>query len=790
MLAEETMIKKSFISIILLTSIIFSLENKTVSGKVIGPDNNPIYNVFIFSDTDSFKTDQMGNFTILYKSKDELVTLQKIGYNTQLVTISSLIKSNVILMDTKTISLNQTEIKELSGNISKQESSNDVQIVNEFKESETHFDDVIRKIPNLNYASGSSRQRYFQIRGIGERSQYAGEGGPMYYVGTVIDDIDLSGIGMGIFLDDVNQIEVYQGPQSYAYGHNSMAGLINIRTNNPYKNNKNTFKITTGNDKLFKASTSINIPIIDDKLYANHFLYHSRQDGFLYNDYLNKYTNSKNELFSKIKLSYTERDFFNSLLTIINTKLDNGYDAWSPNNNPDTTYSNNPGEDSQNLFALSLNNQFKKDDFKLNHISTYLHSEMIHSYDSDWGNDYFWSLPPYNVNGWSYDYTQLEKRTRLMTTQELRSTSKYKMPKFETVLTYGLFLKKLEEWDNAVGWILGGEDAGLKSEFDIQNAAIYTEIKNNFDKFSITLNGRYEQIGINYISTHFHEYFNYYTYYTTYDTTGVKIKINDEFSGGKFSLAYKLSDNSNIFFSTSKGFKAGGVNQNPRLSNDNRTFKPEFNNNIDLGYRYNTNNIEFNLFAFNMNRKDLQVSLSSQQDPLNPNSFYFYTSNASSGRNYGFNFDIAITKEKDFKTNLKIGYLKTKIDSYSYFTDENTEFEFSEREAAHAPRYSISLGFIKYINELKLNFNIEAKDKFYFSDSHNQMSEPYMIANTGLDYNINKNTSISLWGKNIFNEKYATRGFYFGVEPPNYENKLYLSYGEPFTVGISLKISY
>ena len=62
-----------------------------------------------------------------------------------------------------------------------------------------HFDDVIRKVPNLNYAGGTSRQRFFQIRGIGERSQYAGEGGPMYYVGTVIDNIDLSGMGMGIF---------------------------------------------------------------------------------------------------------------------------------------------------------------------------------------------------------------------------------------------------------------------------------------------------------------------------------------------------------------------------------------------------------------------------------------------------------------------------------------------------------------------------------------------------------------------------------------------------------------
>lgn len=784
------MLKKTFISLIIFISLLFSYENQTISGKVLDLENNPIYNVFIYSDVDSFKTDQIGNFTILYKSVDELVTVKKIGYKTQFIPISSLIKSNIILMELNPISLNQTVINELSGDISKQESANDVQIINNFMESETHFDDVIRKIPNLNYAGGSSRQRYFQIRGIGERSQYAGEGGPMYYVGTVIDDIDLSGIGMGIFLEDVSQIEVFQGPQSYAYGHNSMAGLINIKTNNPLKNKKNSIKITGGNDELFKASSSINIPIIKDKIYANHFLYNSRQNGFLYNQYLNKYTNKKNEFFSKFKFSYTDKDFFNSILTIINTKLDNGYDAWSPNNNPDTTYSNRPGEDSQNLFAFSLNNKIIKDNFKLTHISTYLHSKMIHSYDSDWGNDDFWSLPPYNVDGWSYDYTQLEKRTRLMTTQELRSTSKYKMEKFETVLTNGIFLKKLEEWDNAVGWILGGEDAGLKNEFDIQNSAIYTEIRNNFDKFSLTLNGRYEQVGISYISTHFHEYYNYYTYYTTYDTTGVKIKINDELKGGKLSLSYKISKNGNVFLSASRGFKAGGVNQNPRLSNDNRTFKPEFNNNIDIGYRFNTDNIALNLFAFGMNRKDLQVSLSSQQDPLNPNSFYFYTSNASSGKNYGFNFDITVSRENDFESNLKIGYLKTLIDSYSYYTDENTEIQFSEREAAHAPRYSISLGFIKYINELKLNFNIEAKDKFYFSDSHNQISEPYMIANTGIDYYINKNTSISLWGKNIFNEKYATRGFYFGVEPPNYENKLYLSYGEPFTIGASLKISY
>ena len=53
-----------------------------------------------------------------------------------------------------------------------------------------HFQNIMERVSNLNSAGGTNRPRYFQIRGIGERSQYAGEGGPNYYVGTVIDDIE------------------------------------------------------------------------------------------------------------------------------------------------------------------------------------------------------------------------------------------------------------------------------------------------------------------------------------------------------------------------------------------------------------------------------------------------------------------------------------------------------------------------------------------------------------------------------------------------------------------------
>ena len=57
-----------------------------------------------------------------------------------------------------------------------------------------HFADVLGLVPNLNWSGGTSRPRYFQLRGIGELEQY--QGAPNPSVGFLIDDIDFSGVGM------------------------------------------------------------------------------------------------------------------------------------------------------------------------------------------------------------------------------------------------------------------------------------------------------------------------------------------------------------------------------------------------------------------------------------------------------------------------------------------------------------------------------------------------------------------------------------------------------------------
>ena len=87
-----------------------------------------------------------------------------------------------------------------------------------------NFEELAAMIPNINFSSGSQRARYYQIRGIGERSQFQTPINPS--VGVVFDDIDFSGMGGALSTFDIAQTEVYRGPQGTRYGANAMAGLI------------------------------------------------------------------------------------------------------------------------------------------------------------------------------------------------------------------------------------------------------------------------------------------------------------------------------------------------------------------------------------------------------------------------------------------------------------------------------------------------------------------------------------------------------------------------------------
>ena len=61
------------------------------------------------------------------------------------------------------------------------------------RRSAMHFEDVLTTLPNVAASAGASRQRFFQIRGIGERSQFIEPINPSVVI--LQDGVDISGIG-------------------------------------------------------------------------------------------------------------------------------------------------------------------------------------------------------------------------------------------------------------------------------------------------------------------------------------------------------------------------------------------------------------------------------------------------------------------------------------------------------------------------------------------------------------------------------------------------------------------
>ena len=128
--------------------------------------------------------------------------------------------------------------------------------------------------------------------------------------------------------------------------------------------------------------------------------------------------------------------------------------------------------------------------------------------------------------------------------------------------------------------------------------------------------------------------------------------------------------------------------------------------------------------------------------------------------------------------------LKTKIKNWE------SRIDLENRAQAHAPERTYSFGTnLDINNNLYLKIDINGKSSFYYSDSHDSKSKSYQLVNLTLGYS-KANFVTEVWIRNIFDEYYSTRGFYFGNEAPNFIDTLYRRQGDPKNIGISLRYDF
>jgi outer membrane receptor for monomeric catechols len=344
----------------------------------------------------------------------------------------------------------------------------------------------------------------------------------------------------------------------------------------------------------------------------------------------------------------------------------------------------------------------------------------------------------------------------------------------------GGYFKHLIEQDEAMGYLFGGVATDANSHFDFIATAVYAQFGLNISsRLKLNSNLRFEN--------------------NTYDYTGtsqgmalppVWFQTDDSMMGYRTSLQYVMDKSTSLYSSVSQGYKSGGVNQQPFLSDASRPYEPEFIQNFEIGLKRATKKYQTQLSAFYSLRKDQQVSVSSQQDKENPNSFLFYTANAGSGSIQGFEWENLLNVSSNHSMDASLGYLKTWVDKLTYFASEGVEETGGDREAAMSPVITGSLR-LNYANDSGIFGSIRSsyKSGYFYSDSHNEKAEPYTLTNLALGKSFEKTTA-TVWIRNAFDERFTTRGFYFGLIPPDYPNQLWKSYGDPRQIGVTIDYTF
>jgi len=582
----------------------------------------------------------------------------------------------------------------------------------------------------------------------------------------------------------VQQAEVFRGPQGTRFGANALAGMINITTNAPTEEFEGAVKLDVGNYDSYGLGLALSGPATDNvnyRLAANQY----KSDGFIENTYLNRDdTNNRDETTVRGKLSIEATNDLTIDLAAFYFDFDNGYDAFSLDNTRET-FSDQPGKDSQKTSAFAANFTYQGfDSFTLVALASTADSDLVYGYDEDWA--YVGISDPAIIENQDYAYWEYSSqdyyfRDKSTQTLELRATSNDHSKLFNdsTNWVVGLYFKKDDE-DLQRQHTKPAKD--FTSSFDTQSIAVYGQLDSQLNaQWSLSTGLRVEQRNADY-----------------FKSDGFTDKLDDIMVGGKLVLSYQQNEDSFWYGSINRGYKAGGTNTDGSLSDDLRTFDPEYLLNYELGYKVSLldNAVFIRTAMFYMDRDDAQIKSSfSTVLPDRSTAFTPYFDNASSASNLGLELEAGWQIDDVFEIYGSLGLLNTEFNDFINAYGESLD----GREQAHAPNYQFNVGInIHPANNWLVNLSIDGKDEFYFSNSHDEKSESVALLNASVSY-LSDDYQVKVWARNLTDENYTNRGFYFrdefgapaGNDPRDgYAAKQYTQLAEPLIFGVTLDYQF
>ncbi len=687
--------------------------------------------------------------------------------------------------------------------------------------------DISYEVPNLYIPSyGSKITSAVYIRGIGSRFS------PSPSIGLYSDNVPyLDKSAFDFEFLDVERIEVLRGPQGTLYGRNALGGIIHIRSRSPFAQPVTKIEITGGTYGQVKGAFYTNHRFSDNAAISVGAFY-SHQDGYFTNEYTGKKSDAGNSSGGKLRLNLTlSPRWVMEVGSHIENTNQNAYPYGEYN--PATKRTSMPSYNDTSsykrfLSTNSLQFTYKASKWKLNLISSYqfLNDQMRLDQDFSSASIYtmFQRQKQHNFsqeaifkseNNKNYQFVSgaslfyQSNKTDAPVTFGADGMSRFFQENFDMLFRTGKMPFQMTVMDNSME---------VPEFFDQKSYGFalfhQTTLRRIFaDGLSLTLGLRYEyeEQKMDYLSS------------TTLNLSfkrppvpkPIAMSVPAKIEGNtlqhfgvflpKIALQYEFRESSKLFFTSARGYKAGGYNiqmfsdliqeelmggmpgqptdpeGNANKVNKAISYKPEFNWNNELGYSGELIPDKVNLSGaiFYIQSRDQQIV-----QFAGSTGFGRIARNAAQSYSTGAELGIKYTFTPELSASFNWGYTYSKFRSYN-----DGRNNYKDKFVPFVPRNTASASILwskeisgKFLTGMDAFLQYTGAGKIYWTEKNDVSQSYYSVLNGSVSFKF-PIFEISIFLKNMTNINYNV--FYFETL-----GKGIAQLNNPFNAGISLRVKF
>ena len=644
----------------------------------------------------------------------------------------------------------------------------------------TKVRDLEYVVPNLVFSGFWDTQVSIAIRGVGDFTRNMGQ---EMRVGMYVDGIYAGRSGSANQeLLDIERVEVLRGPQGTLFGKNTIAGAISLTTVKPNEDFGGYVTAEYGNYNLLTIKGSVNVPLIEDKLYSKFSLIHRTRDGFVENLFVGqKDAASSDYLIARAQFRAILGENTEAILTL--DYKDDSHEAYLGEPNVGIGFDQAPkvhqlntwltpvNESEAFAIALTVDHEYSNG-YSLTSLTSYRNTEAVARWEENHS-----SLRLFDVT-FGDDDTQISQELRLASPQGNRLT-------YVAGLYY--WYQKAETDRVAISGsdLIPGVTLTVPQTGDVKTDSYAAFVHGEYqvtDDLSITGGLRYtkENKDLNYSQLGVPLFIDFVNF---------EDKYSDDAWTPNIGLSYKVDDDKLLYATVSRGFKSGGWNADFVVTTD-IGFDAEFATSYEIGAKteWLNNRLRLNVAGFVTKYTDFQVF---QFIPVAGGGLIFSLTNAGEVTTTGGEIELLAQPVDALTLTANFGYTDATFDKFK--DGGGAGIDFDDNRLALSPETTLSLG-AEYRFDISdaVGSYIRADYSYrggMFHNPDNIKPEFYtsgydlLSARAALLLN-NSGLEIALWGKNLTDEVYDVNKWitFLGTS--------HSQFGPPRNYGIELRYSF